>query len=540
MKRQTIVHLSLVAAAAALVVAVLASVHGTTTEAAVFVVTKTADTNDGACNADCSLREAIAAAEAAGGPDTITFDPAVFPPGAPATIAVSGSELPTLSNTTVDGSGAGVIIDGSAIAGTGLNFNSGGSLSGATARNLTIQNFGSDGINMNAFTDLVGATIDGVTLAGNDDGINLNAGANNIDATITNTTVTGSVEDGITLNAGDDLIDVTITNTAVTSNGEDGINLNAGIDNAGATISGTTVRNNAERGININAGVDNSDASIANSTVSDNGETGITLNAGGILSTATITGSTISANQDGGVLACCGNSSTALTVANSTITGNASEGGGGIDVTGVSTLTNVTIADNTSDEAAGGIESAGESTITNSIVSGNSAPNCGGSGPFTSGGGNVEDADTCGFGQPSDQPNTDPQLDALADNGGPTQTRALLDGSPAIDAAEDAPCPPDDQRGFLRPVDGDADGTAVCDSGAYEFGAGPPPSPSPIAPTTVPSAPAAPTATVGALPATGAGAANSDASSWWLIAALIAAGAIAAYGALHLRSRSRT
>ena len=46
---------------------------------------------------------------------TITFDPAVFPPEAPVTIAVSGSPLPAIEqpNTHIDGSGAGVIIDGS-------------------------------------------------------------------------------------------------------------------------------------------------------------------------------------------------------------------------------------------------------------------------------------------------------------------------------------------------------------------------------------------------------------------------------------------
>ena len=32
---------------------------------AVFTVTKIADTNDGVCDADCSLREAVAAANAA-------------------------------------------------------------------------------------------------------------------------------------------------------------------------------------------------------------------------------------------------------------------------------------------------------------------------------------------------------------------------------------------------------------------------------------------------------------------------------------------
>ncbi len=40
---------------------------------ATFDVTKTADTRDGSCNADCSLREAIDAANASQGPDTINI-----------------------------------------------------------------------------------------------------------------------------------------------------------------------------------------------------------------------------------------------------------------------------------------------------------------------------------------------------------------------------------------------------------------------------------------------------------------------------------
>ena len=65
---------------------------------------------------------------------------------------------------------------------------------------------------------------------------------------------------------------------------------------------------------------------------------------------------------------------------------------------------------------------------------------------------------------------SDPLLSPLADNGGLTHTHALGAGSPAIDNGNPVNCPATDQRGFLRSIDGDGDGTAVCDMGAYEVG----------------------------------------------------------------------
>jgi CSLREA domain-containing protein len=53
--------------------AVPAAVHAT-----LFTATKTTDTLDGACNTDCSLREAIVAADAKPGPDTIILPPGVY------------------------------------------------------------------------------------------------------------------------------------------------------------------------------------------------------------------------------------------------------------------------------------------------------------------------------------------------------------------------------------------------------------------------------------------------------------------------------
>jgi len=67
----------------------------------------------------------------------------------------------------------------------------------------------------------------------------------------------------------------------------------------------------------------------------------------------------------------------------------------------------------------------------------------------------------------------DPMLEALADNGGFSKTVALQSGSPAVDAGNPGLCPAVDQRGFMRPFDGDGSDGARCDMGAFEFGSYP-------------------------------------------------------------------
>ncbi len=87
---------------------------------------------------------------------------------------------------------------------------------------------------------------------------------------------------------------------------------------------------------------------------------------------------------------------------------------------------------------------------------------------------------TTAFTQPGDQINVaDPGVGLLLDNGGPTQTHALLAGSLAIDAGPSSPCPATDQRGETRPKDGDGNATATCDIGAFELAAAPAPPPPP-------------------------------------------------------------
>ena len=122
---------------------------------------------------------------------------------------------------------------------------------------------------------------------------------------------------------------------------------------------------------------------------------------------------------------------------------------------------------------AGTIVSGGEAITTDNSATPATSPNCslGANITTTSAGGNLEDLTSCGFTNTGlgDQTGVDPMLAPLADNGGPTRTRALLPGSPAINAVPAAVCTPTgltiDQRGEPRPFAG-----GLCDAGAYELG----------------------------------------------------------------------
>lgn len=67
--------------------------------------------------------------------------------------------------------------------------------------------------------------------------------------------------------------------------------------------------------------------------------------------------------------------------------------------------------------------------------------------------------------------NEDPNLGLLSFNGGYSMTHPLLPGSSAIDSGsiDQLACPFTDQRGYSRPTDGNLDGIARCDMGAYEY-----------------------------------------------------------------------
>jgi hypothetical protein len=220
-------------------------------------------------------------------------------------------------------------------------------------------------------------------------------------------------------------------------------------------------------------------------TMTDCAVTGNTSpQAGGIEndSVLTMTGCTLSGNTStgpGGALVSFGTSNT---LTNCTISGNqaSSHGGGFYMSAGNLNLTNCTVASNQSTGGTGGgIYVGGTALLKNTIVSQNTA-----SSSANIGGNNLDPASSYNFigsgsgglanGVNGNQiTGASPGLDVLANNGGYTQSRALLTSSPALDKGAAAAGVTTDQRGQLRPFDlpsiAAATGGDNSDIGAYEL-----------------------------------------------------------------------
>ncbi len=157
-----------------------------------------------------------------------------------------------------------------------------------------------------------------------------------------------------------------------------------------------------------------------------------------------------------------------------TISGNTAQDGGGAraDAADKLELTECTVAANRAtgfDEESGAGLSANEGNIlrlAGTIVANDAGRDCYGS--IRSDGHNLDEDATCAFERNSDVSAGNAGLRDLDDNGGPLRTHALISSSDAIDAGHPNRCQPTDQRGAVRPQDGDEDGSAVCDIGAVE------------------------------------------------------------------------
>ena len=276
------------------------------------------------------------------------------------------------------------------------------------------------------------------TITGPDGGVTVSGGGNSgvfvfdrgVNASISGVTIQGGKAavygGGLYDNAGT----VTLTNCIVTGNsaGRGGglFAYNGTVTLTNCTVSGNSASGNGG-GLYALFGT----ATLTDCTVSDNSASG---NGGGVYNnhgTATLTACIVSGNSagNGGGL---NNYDGTATLTDCTLSGNSASFGGGLLNDGTATLTDCTLSGNSAGNNGGGLYNyGGTATLTNTIVAGNSGDDIAGgySGSHNLIGGN-------------------PLLAPLGDYGGPTQTMALLPGSPAIGTGTAIAGVTTDQRGF--------------------------------------------------------------------------------------------
>jgi|GEM_PF-2912971 len=380
-----------------------------------LIVTKTADTNDGVCNSDCSLREAIQVATSG---ETVKFHSSLA--GQTVTLSstlvinkdltIDGSELTSLISISGDNNVRVFEVDPSVTAVIDSLIIKNGKVDGAGAGiynsgTLTVANSLLSANRTEFDPTVIGLGLGGAIYSEND-------------LTITNSVFTenvGSRGGAIYCNGTMTVIDSTFHSNSASSESGDGgaIFENCDLSIVNSTFSSNTAEHNGGAILTDN---DLNPVIIANSTFYNNTAMNV---AGGI------------ANYGG------------LIVTNSTFSHNSSTSGGAIrnGLGGVLSLRNSILANSVN--TADCIKSDGSHEIDNL----NNLIETTGSG-----------LESCG----TSLLTGDPILGALQNNGGFTETMALGASSPAIDAGNDMNCPAHDQRGFVRPQGNH------CDIGAYE------------------------------------------------------------------------
>jgi hypothetical protein len=285
-----------------------------------------------------------------------------------------------------------------------------------------------------------------------------NAGGNTMAVKGTGGVVTISQSGGATVITSSSSDALTVENLAITGSfavgvfSDEGAIVASGVSVAGATdegiwAHGSTVSLTDSEVLNsTNTGVESfGDISLVRSTVAGNGRYGIDTNTHGDAS-----------------------------LVDSTVSGNAQDSTfDGINAVSVTLVYSTVVQNGTAAISDVNIRASADLTSFGSVVALKGATaNCSIQGTTTSNGYNLSDDASCGFTGTGDRQGAanDPMLAALADNGGGTQTRSPLTGSPLLDAIPTASCQADgaagvttDQRGITRPQG------ATCDIGAVEI-----------------------------------------------------------------------
>ena len=329
-----------------------------------------------------SLRAALATALADQAGDTVTFDPTVFRRAAPQTITLTSGEMVIGKYLTIQGPGA----DALTVSG------------GHASRVFDIEGQGQQ----------IGVSLSGLTIADGNSGSDSGGGieSDGAELTLTDCVLRGNASGG---NGGglycEDSDDLFLTDCIIEGNSGGGVATHG----ADAAFTGCTFRDNAGGGLQVF----NYDVTITDCTFDGNDGGGVGL----YQSMTRILGSTFSGNRAA-----------------------SGDGGGVSSLNGNLTLSGCTVVGNTASGSGGGVFSGGgTTTVTSSLIATNTASGGGPdvSGAFTSGDSNLigdPGAAADGFTGPHDLFGMDPKLDprGLRDNGGPTETVAVLTGSPAI------------------------------------------------------------------------------------------------------------
>ena len=421
---------------------------------------------------EVSLREAVLTANALSGPNTITFADELFG----GTITLTQGDLVITDDLEIDGDplngGPGAITVNGGVFGDNINqFGLPGftpfsvtdaalSLEDMTLREASgIAVWGTDAdltLDRVLIDRIVGPQLSPAT------GIFADGGKLALlDSTISN----ASAETGIGLQMRNGA-DAVVANSTITGNGGD---IGFGIEGSGrlAVIDSTVAGNG---GFDLATGIRfDGTLTIENSTIADNGARNTVNDIGAIaiVGDLSLINSTIAGNWGDRAIDVAADST--ARIINSTVTGSFSAGYTGdpdtqltkgiLAAPGATVSLVNTIVD---DAVDGAITSNGANTFRDTAVTGAVAGDRLG-----------VDAEQL-FALTSEIGTSDVRSGVLADNGGPTQTIALLNdpANPALNAADPADAPPFDQRGFPR--------DATPDIGAFELGAGqlaPPPLP---------------------------------------------------------------